>query len=342
MVQLSFAMSDDLLSIFISHRHDDAAIATIVSEEFEKWRLTRRVFQSSRKTSGLNFGDKIQLELATKLRMVDFFFLIYTSDDEDWTYPAWEHGVATGANGKETRIVVLQCGEDQPKFGGDTRYLRIEPDDIAKFVRDMHKSAEFLVPDEATRAAEKKLLDDLAETKDSEIDAHATRLYERLQPFAAMVRPATDHRWQFLQLGLEAEQVSEIEAMGTDEEEEWRSRIADAASVLAVGQRTPLHHFDMTGDGVGESLADIFERWAEGMRALDGSAPPDTAWCDRLVADIYLAIKRRNPQVSYARFRSLADHDLERHFRPLLLRADTYRDGSMSYDVYFYRLPEGD
>ncbi|MCB1909701.1 MAG: toll/interleukin-1 receptor domain-containing protein [Rhodocyclaceae bacterium] len=104
--------------LFISHRHADERIATVLKEWVE--RVTRRdveVFQSSAAGSGPLIGENLNEELRTRLQQSRAIVLIYTTADQDWSYCMWECGVSMN---DETRIVVLQCARDVPAPFQDT------------------------------------------------------------------------------------------------------------------------------------------------------------------------------------------------------------------------------
>jgi hypothetical protein len=45
--------------------------------------------------------------------------LVYTTEDQDWSYCMWECGVAMKPDAPQTRIVVLQCAAETPNVFED-------------------------------------------------------------------------------------------------------------------------------------------------------------------------------------------------------------------------------
>ena len=52
--------------------------------------------------------------MAETLWRTKLFLLVYTVPDDDWSWGMWEAGVALGAEGPDTRLVVFQCGKNAP------------------------------------------------------------------------------------------------------------------------------------------------------------------------------------------------------------------------------------
>jgi hypothetical protein len=132
--------SDDKTVLFISHRHDDRAIADVL-RKFISARTGGRVavFQSSSPDAqGPKQGENITEELRRALWHASVLVLIYTTRDQDWSYCMWECGVAQLPEPSSTKTVVFQCAEQFPAVFTDQ--LRIEvrnEDDIEKFVTEL-------------------------------------------------------------------------------------------------------------------------------------------------------------------------------------------------------------
>jgi hypothetical protein len=123
--------------LFISHKHDDRAIADVVS-----WLVKRHVSDRVEIHQSSNFAyvgpdptQNLDAALLKWLLQADGFLLIYTTKDHDWSYCMYEYGVASNPN-PPTSCFVLQCTSDKPTVNidhvcTDARKL----DDIRKFVR---------------------------------------------------------------------------------------------------------------------------------------------------------------------------------------------------------------
>ena len=104
--------------IFISHKHDD----TVIAQKLARW-ITGvtgghvRVFSSSDASAERpTIGEDLDTELAKNLWRAGIVILLYTYDDHDWSYCAWECGVALNPIEKDTRIVCLQCLDKGPRI----------------------------------------------------------------------------------------------------------------------------------------------------------------------------------------------------------------------------------
>src|SRR5262245_18447066 len=102
--------------IFISHKHADSAIASVISSFLREKTLGKiDVFQSSdNRFQWPKFGDNINEELRKTLWNADALILVYTSADNDWSYCMYECGIATHPGSPDTRVIVFQCGKDVP------------------------------------------------------------------------------------------------------------------------------------------------------------------------------------------------------------------------------------
>ena len=112
------ATDDDGPLIFISHKHADAVLA----KKLSRWitGLTGghvQVFASSDAAAERpTIGEDLDTELAKNLWRAGIVILLYTYDDHDWSYCAWECGVALNPVEKDTRIICLQCLDKGPNI----------------------------------------------------------------------------------------------------------------------------------------------------------------------------------------------------------------------------------
>lgn len=108
-------------SVFISHKHDDAAIADIVASWIRRNTAGNvDVFQSSSPwRDAPRIGRALTRELREAVAAAHVVVLVYTMPDKDWNYCMWEVGIASDPNSPEARIVVLQCGQNVPTLFTD-------------------------------------------------------------------------------------------------------------------------------------------------------------------------------------------------------------------------------
>ena len=126
--------------VFISHKHSDAEIAQALASAIRKWTGAGvRIFLSSsgidqRPEAGRRLNEQLQKALAES----DLLILVYTTADLDWSYCLWECGVAMSPNSPETRIVVLQCGDESPAIFDELAKTKLsDPLGISNLFTDM-------------------------------------------------------------------------------------------------------------------------------------------------------------------------------------------------------------
>ncbi len=165
-------------SIFISHKHADRKIATELRKFLNQWsRKEIPVFQSSDPLAqGPQLGHALTAELKAALWNAGVVLLVYTTEDQDWSYCMWECGVATKPEAPQTRIIVLQCAAEAPKvFEDQVRVDVREAGDVLKFVQAFLTDPGFFPGGEAAVAP--KLSPDGPEVQEAAADLR-TKLNE--------------------------------------------------------------------------------------------------------------------------------------------------------------------
>lgn len=126
--------------LFISHRHDDHAIADVL-RRFIEARTGGRVgvFQSSSPgAKGPQQGGNLREELQHALWHASVVVLLYTTRDQDWSFCMWECGVAQTPEPSGTKTIVFQCADQYPlAFADHVRVGVRNEQDIEKFVNDL-------------------------------------------------------------------------------------------------------------------------------------------------------------------------------------------------------------
>lgn len=131
---------DDKPVLFISHRHDDRAIADALRRFIEARTGGRvRVFQSSSASAkSPKQGENLTEELRDALWHASVVVPIYTTRDQDWSYCMWECGVAQLPEPSSTKTVVLQCADQFPMVFADQVRVGVRNEQhIEKFVNDL-------------------------------------------------------------------------------------------------------------------------------------------------------------------------------------------------------------
>jgi hypothetical protein len=311
--------------LFISHRHDDRAIADVV-RDFVTFRSGGdvEVYQtSSADAQAPKIGRNVNRELMKALWKTEVLILIYTGQGRDWDYCMWECGVATHSGSEDTNVIVLQCGSQLP---------RVFADQVAVDIRD---------PDKVRRFANAFLTDpsffagrDQAVTRFNPNDANVERAAQSLFEELARVRPDEDdvvEEWPavpFVQLGLTASQVQQI----ADEEDlqlaqRTTAKLLLEASVLAA-DREAAALFGRPTLPAGELFGKILPR---SVREGD---PPD--WLQSLAGQVARAAQWNFPTVRWGLMRSANEND-NTWYSPVLTHVRRHPSKSMQFDIHFQR-----
>jgi len=126
--------------LFISHRHAQKSIADVLKVFLETWTGGQvEVHQSSSADAeGPRQGQNLTRELRNALWRAGVVVLLYTTQDEDWSYCMWECGVAQLPEPSDTKTIVLQSSEQYPAvFAEQLRVGMSSETDIEKFVNNL-------------------------------------------------------------------------------------------------------------------------------------------------------------------------------------------------------------
>jgi hypothetical protein len=76
--------------LFISHRHSDARIASVLKNWIENRALGNiAVFQSSSVGAAPRIGANLNSQLLDNLALAQSVVLVYTTSDQNWSYCMW-------------------------------------------------------------------------------------------------------------------------------------------------------------------------------------------------------------------------------------------------------------
>src|SRR5689334_14526280 len=133
--------------VFISHKHSDRPIAETLAR-FIKNTTAGKVrvhLSSSPDFEGPRLGKQLNDELKRALGAAEAVILVFTSETEDWSYCMWECGIATDPkDSRPTSVVVVQCGQDEPKpFGDQLRVDAHSLDSVQTMVKAMLTGTDF-------------------------------------------------------------------------------------------------------------------------------------------------------------------------------------------------------
>ena len=230
-VQQGAPANADKPAIFISHRHDDQPLADVL-RRFIKQKTAGAVsiFQSSYEGSGPEIGKILTADLGRHLCDSEVVLLIYTVNDEKWSYCMWECGVAFDPRSDDTRIVVLQCGQSAPAPLSDRVRVRLDNEvNIKQFVRELLTSPSFFP---RTGRAISGL-----EAESREVEELGKELYDELKSLVSSVPDQHWPSWPSITIELPLDVATRIEEMLNEGHvDEARSAIL-ASGVVAEADR---------------------------------------------------------------------------------------------------------
>jgi hypothetical protein len=309
--------------IFISHKHTDRAIATVVRSFItEQSSGNVRVFQSSDASA---MGPRIARHLVTELRDAlwdaSAVILVYTTPDKDWGYCMWECGVATHPNSPDTRIIVLQCAETAPDvFSGQVHVNARQETSVERLVREFMTDANFL-----PRRTEP--ITGYGES-DPKVQAASNKFFEDLK---AVLPEGTGVEWPthpYLQLQLPNSSLKPI----TDAPPEQRSALA-RETVMAAAEISDADKYSQALFGMAAFEPNL---GLEALHATWRAACPNASdtWLDSLSDQVGRAAQGQFPVLKWTPMSAVGDRGLH---VPVLTRVRKVPSIScMQFDVYFY------
>jgi len=200
--------------IFISHKHleRDVEIANLVRTFFQYHTGNRvDVFQSSTATMGLRVDEEISEGLRRRLKEAELVVLVYTQPEHDWSFCAWETGLAIDPEQPEnTKVAVLSCCGEKPEMFRNRQIIDAhDPESVRGFVNEALASSDFLprYGKALTHWENQRELDNIADTFCENLAEHI-RPYEETSywyfwPWLQLELPLTQaqHLKQFLEEG---------------------------------------------------------------------------------------------------------------------------------------------
>jgi hypothetical protein len=125
--------------LFISHKHADAKIASVVGHFITTGSAGGiEVFQSSSPyAANPKSGNTLKDDLVNALWKASALILVYTGSDHDWSYCMWEAGVALNPASPKTRIILFQCSGTKPPVFHDQVYVNVRNlADVQRFTNE--------------------------------------------------------------------------------------------------------------------------------------------------------------------------------------------------------------
>jgi hypothetical protein len=313
--------------LFISHRHHDRAIADVI-RNFTVNRSGGRVnvFQSSAAAAeGPRIGENLNEELISNLWRASMVFLVYTRQDEDWSYCMWECGVATHPQSRDTKIILFQCGSHPPPIFADQVRVNIRaPLDVHRFVSEFLTSPDFFP--RYGRAIAPGFRPD-----DANVESAAQELFELLQGVAPAIDAEGVEEWPpypYLRLQLNAEQVARICGERAQERPAAALEVVNEAMIVE-SDRECARIFGMVSIRDGSSVGELVEGWKHEFDDVEAN------WLTGLAAQVMDAAQWRFPTLRWELMRGLDPNDATL-YAPVVNRVRRLNGGeSMQFDIHF-------
>lgn len=317
--------------VFISHRHDDKALADVIRQTFLRFSGgSIRIHQSSSaQAEGPQGGRNLTTQLRKLLEEASALILVYTEPAEDWQYCMWECGLAT-AGAPDTRVVLFECTGQIPKiFEGEVRVNVRDRESVQRFMNEIFTKDQFF-PGFGKRTNFKD--------NGEEVVAAAEELcgqFDKLL-FAGEARPPGD--WPsapFIKLSLTFDHLDAIERASEAGSEEarrvTRTTLENEARVVN-GDAFAARLLGLAGP---ESLQGAL--FGHLVRTWSRRCPNhDLDWVASLSDQVMRAAQDHFPRMVWKMMWSADEDDRGRVYAPALMRAQT-RPGRRvkEFGVYF-------
>jgi hypothetical protein len=313
--------------LFLSHRHRDNAIATVIREFIDtRTAGAIRVFQSSSATvDGPRIGRQLDKELVASLWEAGVVILLYTMPDHDWSWCMWECGVATHPRDDDTRTILFQCaGAAPPLFAGEVRVNLRDIVDVQKFTNELLTSPDFF-----PRIG--RALTRFQPNSPAVIQA-AQDLYERLKNVLPSVDVEPEQDWPpypFIRLELSKEDVDSICSARAEERLKTTMGLVGSNALVTAADIEAERLFGIRGLSERTRLEKVVASWKE------RSPTPESKWYDALCSQIADAALNAFPSQIWELMRGAEARD-RTWYAPSLIRVRRIPlRRCMEFDVYF-------
>lgn len=308
-------------NIFLSHRFADKPIADVVRKHLQIWGVQAECcYQASAPGNGPTIGDPITIELKEALYEANLVILIYTLADNDWSFCMWECGLATNPKKPDTRTVVFQCNpHDKPQVYEGQQLVLLDEDGIKNFILQFFKEDKFFPNECAVRPS----------VEDDIIQHYSSSLYNELRTVIPPGRREERYRWDSMTLQLINDDL--INLNRDDNQTISHSLLQKKCRVIKEFGES-LKHFGYSNWEPDLTLEKLFGRWE---RRVKNSIKKKNLWIDELNAEIIRAIINEPSDPKWIFMKSAHYHDS--YFYPVVNHVRVLPDGSMEFDIYFYR-----
>ncbi len=345
----SGALTSDLggdkeIRVFLSHRTVDKPIADVVFEALADCGISKQnIFYSSTTDKGKrpSIGEFLESEIAKNLHDTNLFILVYTLNDEDWSWSMWEFGLALDSNYLaakhkfDTKVVIFQCTKDEPKVAKDVLRVTLDEQSIENFVNDLC-TVDGFVPGCAAPAPNMST---------GVIHREAARIYANLDKQVKGSLQSADTRdvwrWDWFKLKLPALEMDGFRSASEDE----RVAMVAQKAILVAGYGSALRHFNYapsrTFDPSGmftvdepTSFMELIEKWKKSKRIESAEMP---GWGSEIAREIIRSLNEDAASPQRELMKSAQEY-LDDWYYPIVNHVSRLGDGSIEIFIYMYRL----
>jgi hypothetical protein len=316
--------------LFISHRHADERIATVLNEQLQSWQLERgEIFQSSDAQGGAHIGGVLSHELLGALSEARLVLLVYTVADSDWSYCMWECGAAMQSTTTPTKVIVLRMTDESPAVLRDLVSIRASVDvDIKRFVYQFFREKDWVREGQAFNS----------KISDAVLDDYAKKLHAALLQVTPKLKAHVKRRWDVFSLKFDSLTVQKIIASheGGKEISEDTVKLIQNRGRVAYDFGQALLHFGYEANVPNLTLSHLVQRW----RDEQGANPQNDRsldWGEELCAEVLRALRDVPAKPCWALVHS---HMFPGWWLyPVVANERIDADGSVELDVHMYRVP---
>lgn len=320
-VERLLEMDPRKVTVFISHLHEDAALAQVLQDTLLEWGLHReQVWLSSDPASGVKPGDSISDDIKAALFESNLVLYVFTGSEKNWEWCSWEIGLAEERT-HPTRIVTFQILDDSvPKIRPDSLRVKINRKDIESFVRKFFSDDGFFPGLTAFQPGrEERILKNLA-----------NRLYESLDEIRSGYTSGEESRWGSITLEVSGADLADCDDVMEGEEDARRSALMDCLRLVET-EGWGVRHFGYNDDkravADNPTLRDMVSQW----KGATGDGHEAPMWAVELVDEIWRSRRNRAPRLSWDP--SPSAYERASFFYPVLTRLYKTNDGSRRYFV---------
>ena len=282
--------------LFISHKHSDHMIANVISA------FVRTisgggvdVHQSSNpQFEGPRVGKELAKELEDALWRAGIVLMIYTSQDQDWSWCMWECGVALEPSSPDTKVVVLQCLRDEPQvFKSNVHVLAWDEDSIISFAK------RFRDPDFFPNLG--RAITGLSE---KELEEAGKKLYKSLRSAIPQKQRENWNAWPYLRIQIPRSSLENLNETNREKRFlEGKKLILEEAIIIAADSGLP-QLFRLSQILNDMPFKDLVKVWREHYTGLVES------WLDVLVQQVISGAFKQTPDiVEWHRFRHIKSNE---------------------------------